>query len=217
MTPMDFIDILRGVVINCFLSYSMAFVPPILLEIFLELSFYGQTDFGEYIPDVTFNYLKMAADVIESSLFLIIVFLVKRREIKTVSIPVLILILLPFIQMRYIRLIIGGGMPAMTSYMPLLLVIASSVAVIILFIAFNHYNDRLYEKEKTQIILQSMEDFDREYYLLVQKQIEEARFLRHDIINYLDQIDGFITSPDSSSGDKARAFIFELEERMSLG
>lgn len=214
---MDFIDILRGVVINCFLSYSMAFVPPILLEIFLELSFYGQTDFGEYIPDVTFNYLKMAADVIESSLFLIIVFLVKRREIKTVSIPVLILILLPFIQMRYIRLIIGGGMPAMTSYMPLLLVIASSVAVIILFIAFNHYNDRLYEKEKTQIILQSMEDFDREYYLLVQKQIEEARFLRHDIINYLDQIDGFITSPDSSSGDKARAFIFELEERMSLG
>jgi hypothetical protein len=62
-----------------------------------------------------------------------------------------------------------------------------------------------------------MEDFDREYYLLVQKQIEEARFLRHDIINYLDQIDGFITSPDPSSGDKARAFIFELEERMSLG
>ena len=214
---MDLIDILRGVVINCFLSYSMAFVPPILLEIFLELSFYGQIDFGEYIPDVTFNYLKMAADVIESSLFLIIVFLVKRREIKTVSIPILILILLPFIQMRYIRLIIGGGLPVMTSYLPLLLVIVSSVAVIILFIAFNHYNDRLYEKEKTQIILQSMEDFDREYYLLVQKQIEEARFLRHDIINYLDQIDGFITSPDSSSGDKARAFIFELEERMSLG
>jgi hypothetical protein len=85
-------------------------------------------------------------------------------------------------------------------------------ALVIYFISKSR---KLREEEREKIRMKNLTDFDREYYDIVRGQIEETSMLRHDIVNYTEQIGKLVEEQDPRSRAGALKMINELQRRLS--
>ncbi|MCQ2529606.1 MAG: GHKL domain-containing protein [Saccharofermentans sp.] len=73
--------------------------------------------------------------------------------------------------------------------------------------------NRVYLKEQEQMMVAQVKDFDQQYYLLVQEEIKHARFIRHDISNYIDQIQYLLDKNSGADSAEASKLLEQLRDR----
>ena len=89
------------------------------------------------------------------------------------------------------------------------LITASAIAVSLLNILRKSRD--VVVKEREQRNLESMRDMNKQYYDSVQNDIEHASKLRHDLANYIEQIEYLINHPEKDSDDVLRSMVNELK------
>lgn len=158
------------------------------------------------------NYSEM---IICNFLLLIVIFRKKYRRIHP-AIPLLIVLLLSLFETSMIFPVFSLNLMKHRTYVAIICAITTVMvtALVILIRSFYDRSSKLRAKERESIIIQTLTDFDREYYDMVREQIEETSMLRHDAVNYIEQISGLIASSDENGKSSAIRLIDELEMKL---
>ena len=67
---------------------------------------------------------------------------------------------------------------------------------------------------KEKAVISQIEEYDTEYFELIQSEIKQLSFIRHDVANYIEQIRELTIRGDSQSLELAERLSCELEERL---
>ena len=172
----------------------------------------GELPSSDILVEFGRNYCTVAA----CDCFLLVFMLSRKGRTISLFIPSITVILLLLFETGLIIPVFNpetaGSIDYADSVIPLMILTAATLIILILVMIIR--SEKLKERERESIYLQSLTDFDREYYGLVRKQIEETSMLRHDAVNYIDQILGLITSQDEDGKSSAVKLIDELEMKL---
>ncbi len=148
---------------------------------------------------------------------LISVMAYRRRRQKMVAMQTILLALIPLLILLYlIVLIVDEGNHSLgLSVTTGILAILINQVLVLLFIRFITASKRVYMLAKEKELMEQVEGFDRNYFELVQGEIDKVRFIRHDVINYTEQIRALAELGDSGSMETAGKLMEELEARLA--
>ena len=89
-----------------------------------------------------------------------------------------------------------------------------NVVLAILFVLYTKVSNKLHVIAKEKAVISQIEEYDTEYFELIQSEIKQLSFIRHDVANYIEQIRELIIKGDSQSLELADRLSCELEERL---
>jgi hypothetical protein len=88
------------------------------------------------------------------------------------------------------------------------------ITLVFMFMRFNNVSSVIREHNKEKAVIAQIEGYDKKYFELVQAEIENMRFIRHDVVNYTEQIKALRENGDRESIMLAVQLSSELEERL---
>ena len=162
------------------------------------------------------EYFRSFSTILMCDACMISVFVYKRVKIRNAVTPAMILVLLPLLILLYVAAVIldKGQYPESQAFAMGIIAIFINASFIFLFLRFIAVSKRVYDLEREKKLIAQLEDYDKEYYELVQCEVDKARFIRHDVINYMEQIRALAERGDSSSCLTAGELINELRVRL---
>ena len=136
----------------------------------------------------------------------------KRKILRGVLFPVLVLFIIPTVMLAYIFPIYSRDLLNSFGYTVIwsTIILGSSVLGIFGITTFYRRYVRARQTEKEQAIMKTYEDYDMKYYDSIQKEIQSARFIRHDVVNYMEQIEALLADGDVEDRNAALGMIDEI-------
>ncbi|MBO4265970.1 MAG: hypothetical protein IK128_06925 [Clostridiales bacterium] len=148
--------------------------------------------------------------------FLIEVLIYRSRKITKPVFPIMILLTIPVLMLIYTLSIVldkgdhNGFILTRTAVTAGVI----NIAFVVLFIAYMRVSKRVQALRQEKELMQQNAVYDKDYYELVQKEINGSRFIRHDVVNYIEQIKTLTKKGDNESLELAVKISTELEERL---
>ena len=162
------------------------------------------------------EYFRSFSTILMCDACMISVLIYKRVKIRNAMTPALILVLIPQLMLLYIAaVILDKG-----QYLESLAIVTGITAIVInasfvlLFLRFIAVSKRVHNLEREKELIAQLEGYDKEYFGLVQSEVDKTRFIRHDVVNYMEQIKTLAERGDAYSAVTAGQLISELESRL---
>ena len=145
-------------------------------------------------------------------LYMVEIVIHKRKMMRGVLFPVLVLFIIPTVMLAYIFPIYSRDLLNSFGYTVIwsTIILGSSVLGIFGISAFYRRYVKARQTEKEQAIMKTYEDYDMKYYDSIQKEIQSARFIRHDVVNYMEQIEALLADGDEEDRNAALGMIDEI-------
>ena len=202
--------ILKKVLIIVAFSLFMIVSELIVAIIMAPLEINRNTDpYAEYVVSLS--------SVLLPDLLMIAVLFYRRKIIKKILLPCIMLIVFPVLIGVYTMAILldKGQQDTNVFLFAGAMCAAINLVFVLTLMLFIEHTKNNYDLDKEISITSQITAFDKEYFELVQKEIEKERFLRHDVVNYLEQIRYLSNCNEPSSRELALKLITELEDRLS--
>ena len=201
-------------IVKRIVSFLVFIVTNIVLELFTEV-IADSLGMSPEIYNAQIEFLRSFSTIFLCNAYLLAVIIYRRKKIKQVLLPTGILMLVPVLVLIYI-------IPALTKQTDQdnVFVFLGSVALLInitlffMFMRFNNVSSGIRERTKEKAVIAQIEGYDKKYFELVQAEIENMRFIRHDVVNYTEQIKALRENGDRESIMLAVQLSSELEERL---
>lgn len=201
-------------IVKRIVSFLIFIVTNIILELITEVI----ADSLGMSPDIynaQIEFLRSFSTIFLCNAYLLAVLIYRRKKIKQVLLPTGVLLLVPALVLIYI-------IPALVTQIEQdnVFVILGAVALVLnitlvlLFIRFNNVSNNIRERSKEKAVIAQIEGYDKKSFELVQAEIENMRFIRHDVVNYTEQIRALRENGDRESLMLAVQLSSELEERL---
>ena len=200
-------------IVKRIVSFLVFIVTNIVLELFTEV-IADSLGMSPEIYNAQIEFLRSFSTIFLCNAYLLAVLLYRRKKIKQVLLPTGILMLVPVLVLIYI-------IPAFVAQndQDNVFVLLGAVALLInitlvfMFMRFN-VSSVIREHNKEKAVIAQIEGYDKKYFELVQAEIENMRFIRHDVVNYTEQIKALRENGDRESLVLAVQLSSELEERL---
>jgi len=167
-------------------------------------------EFGnEYVLGIFKTFLMMTSIVYS----MCVIFFISRKEMHGYFNSILIMLLFEFLGFMDLSFLMHVA-PTRVGYENVFGATIQNMIVASLSLALLGMLSRSREvisRERKQSELKMLRDTNRNYYDAVQADIEHARKLRHDIANYIEQIEYLIAHPEVDSNDILRSMVEELK------
>lgn len=201
-------------IVKRIVSFLVFIVTNIVLELFTEV-IADSLGMSPEIYNAQIEFLRSFSTIFLCNAYLLAVLLYRRKKIKQVLLPTGILMLVPVLVLIYI-------IPAFVAQndQDNVFVLLGAVALLInitlvfMFMRFNNVSSGIRERTKEKAVIAQIEGYDKKYFELVQAEIENMRFIRHDVVNYTEQIKALRENGDRESIMLAVQLSSELEERL---
>lgn len=198
-------------------------IPTLIIELLMEfwMYFFVTKDVDALMADPVSNvYTRMFSTTFTICVNICVVLIRNRRKLKSVAFSVVFLALFPIVQAMYLTLILA---PEKSSGLSTVLVVNVAFEIIFTVMYFMYVNfititNRVYKKEQEQALIEGLRDVDKQYYSMVQEEIERVRFIRHDIGNYVEQLEYLMNKEDKESSEHASSMLNDLKSHIkSIG
>ncbi len=201
-------------IVKRIVSFLVFIVTNIVLELLTEV-IADSLGMSPEIYNAQIEFLRSFSTIFLCNAYLLAVIIYRRKKIKQVLLPTGILMLVPVLVLIYI-------IPAFVAQndQDNVFVLLGAVALLInitlffMFMRFNNVSSGIRERTKEKAVIAQIEGYDKKYFELVQAEIENMRFIRHDVVNYTEQIKALRENGDRESIMLAVQLSSELEERL---
>ena len=146
-----------------------------------------------------------------------VVLFVNRDSVRSVILPMVLMMCFPILGLIDLVFALSAA-PDKISIVNCIggsLQLYITVTVAILMSRFMKRNKHLIMQERERAGIEKIRDIDRQYYDEVQRDVDYVRKFRHDITNYIEQIEYLIDHPDDKSNETVRDMVKELKVRTS--
>ena len=158
--------------------------------------------------------LRTYATVFLNSLYLSAVLVYRRNKIKNTSLLISILTLIAMLILGYDVMILMEQKSFVHITIAVSAVVLINLVFAYLFLRYISVRAKVQQLAKETELLAQIEEYDKEYFDLVQNEIDKARYIRHDVVNYIEQIEALTAMEDQESLELADRLSSELEERI---
>ncbi len=145
-------------------------------------------------------------------LYMLEIVLHKRKALRGVLFPIVILFIIPTVMFVYILPIYSRNLYTSFGYTVFWSIVILGTTLLGIFSVMSFY--RRYEKvrlaEKEKAIMDAYIKYDSDYYERIQREIERARFMRHDVVNYIEQIEHHLAQNTDEDKSIASEMIDEI-------
>ena len=189
----------------------------VIVSVRFFLKLYTGSFSGITQSDYLVSLLKTFTVNFSISFCVCIILLINRRNIRGVIIPMVMMICFPLLGFTNLifALIIAPDKVGLINCAGAALQLYITAAIATLLSVFVRRNNELIAEKKEQMEIQSLREIDMQYYEGVQRDIKYVRKFRHDITNYVEQIEYLLDHPEEHSDELIREMVSNLKIRTS--